>query len=114
MAIVNGPYPATSPCSARSTKSCQGCVASPISVITNTQKNSERCTSSLLPKRSPTRPHRGAQAAATAGVTPSVKPVQSATARVSCTPSAWKRSARNGITRVKPVKPTNEAIISAA
>ena len=54
------------------------------------------------------------QAAATAGVTPSVKPVHSATSRVSWMPSPWKRRARNGITSVKPVKPTNDATMSAA
>jgi hypothetical protein len=50
------------------------------------QLKSERWTSSLLPKRSPTRPHSGAQKAVTAGVTPRVMPVHRAISPVSVRP----------------------------
>ena len=89
-------------------------MATAISPITRTKLASDRWTRILLPKRSPTRPQSGAHSAATSGVTPSVTPVHAATVPISVSPSAWKWSARNGITSVKPVKPTNEATISAA
>src|SRR5687767_4494147 len=85
-----------------------------ISPITITKLDRDRCTRILLPNRSPMRPHSGAHSAATSGVTPSVTPVHAATVPTSVSPSAWKWSARNGITSVKPVKPTNEATIKAA
>src|SRR5688572_16779671 len=47
------------------------------------------------------------------GVMPRVMPAHSATSPVSVTPSSWMYRERNGITRVKPVKPTKVAATTA-
>jgi hypothetical protein len=47
-------------------------------------------------------------------VTPSVTPVHTAMAPVSITPSCRKYKARNGITSVKPMKPTKAAETTAS
>ena len=78
-----------------------------------TNAMSERSTISLRPCRSATRDQAGAIIAVIAGVTPRLTPDQIASAPVSCTPSCSKYSGRNGITSVKPVKPTNVAIVTA-
>src|SRR5688572_601254 len=47
------------------------------------------------------------------GVMPRVMPAHSATSPVSVTPSSWMYRERNGITSVKPVKPTKVAATTA-
>ena len=87
---VSGPYPAKNPCRARSANSCQGLVTNAIDVITTMKLTKARWTSSLLPNRSPTRPHSGPVKAAIAGETPRVTPVHSAMSPISVTPSSRK------------------------
>jgi len=84
-----------------------------MNAMTSTELASARISRSLFPKRSPMRPQTGAHIALTAGVTPSVRPLHNATSATSVTPSSWTYLARNGITIVKPVKPTNEAAVTA-
>src|SRR5215218_2927349 len=114
MARHSGPYPANRPWMARRAKRCQGCVTQAMAAMITTKLASERATRSLRPNRSARRPHAGASSAVIAGVTPSVKPVQSAIDPTSRTPSSAMYSGRNGITSVKPVKPMKLAAVSAA
>ncbi len=65
------------------------------------------------PYRSARRPQNGASMAVSAGVTPRLNPDHTATFPTSWTPSCWKYSGRNGITRVKPVKPMKLAAVTA-
>ena len=67
---------------------CHTFVTYAIAVMTMMKLMRERCTSSLLPNRSPTRPHSGPVSAAMAGETPSVTPVQRAMSPTSVTPSS--------------------------
>src|SRR5215217_6724289 len=114
MARHSGPYPANRPWMARRAKRCQGCVTQAMAAMITTKLASERATRSLRPNRSARRPHAGASSAVIAGVTPSVKPVQSAIDPTSRTPSSAMYKGRNGITSVKPVKPMKLAAVSDA
>ena len=98
----------------RSANTCHGCCTHAMSVMMITKLKSDRPTISLRPVRSARRAHTGVITAVTSGVTPRLRPDQTAIAAVSCSPSCWRYSGRNGITSVKPVKPMNAAIVTAA
>ena len=74
---------------------------------------SDRSTMIFRPKRSDRRPQAGASSAVMAGVTPRLTPDHIATSPTSRTPSCCRYRGRNGITSVKPVKPTKLAVAMA-
>src|SRR6478752_3499806 len=78
-----------------------------------TKLTRDRSTMILRPNRSARRPQKGASMAVSAGVTPRLNPDHIATRPRSETPSRLKYSGRNGITSVKPMKPMNDADVTA-
>ena len=88
IARQSAPYPANNPWTARSANRCHGFVTQAMAAMITTKLANDRATITFRPKRSASRPQAGASSAVSAGVTPSVKPVQSAMLPTSRTPSS--------------------------